>query len=64
VTAAKARALLQGRFYATTADVTAVAVPVLRHRLTTTFNAEAAGVTTEDLIQRLLTHCRPQVSLE
>ena len=33
VTAAKARALLHGRFHATTADVTAVALPVLRHRV-------------------------------
>ncbi len=54
VTAAKARAILHGRSHATTADVTAVAPPVLRHRIATTFNAEAAGVTTDDIVRRLL----------
>jgi MoxR-like ATPase len=44
ITAAKARAILQGRFHATTADVQHCALPVLRHRILTTFNAEAAGV--------------------
>ncbi len=45
ISAAKAHTVLQGRFHATTADVAAVAKPVLRHRVTTTFNAEAAGIT-------------------
>ena len=42
---AKARAALYGRNYATTEDVAAVALPVLRHRILTNFNAEADGVT-------------------
>ena len=54
ITAAKARAILHGRFHATTADVSAVALPVLRHRVMTTFNAEAAGVTSDDIVGMLL----------
>ena len=52
--AAKARAILHGRFHATTEDVQAVALPVLRHRLIPTFNAEAAGVSNDKIIRRLL----------
>ena len=54
VLAAKARALLQGRQYVGVEDVKAVALPVLRHRIVTNFNAEAEGVTTDVLVQRLL----------
>jgi MoxR-like ATPase len=50
----KARAILHGRLHVTTEDVRAVAYPVLRHRLITTFNADAEGVTTDDVITRLL----------
>jgi len=51
---AKARALMQGRFYATCDDVEQLALPVLRHRLITNFNAETEGVTTDDIVERLL----------
>jgi MoxR-like ATPase len=51
---AKARAILNGRYYATTEDVTAVALPVLRHRVLTNFNAESEGVTSDSIIARLL----------
>jgi MoxR-like ATPase len=51
---AKARALMQGRFYATCDDIDELALPVLRHRLITNFNAETEGVTTDDIIRRLL----------
>ncbi len=51
---AKARALMQGRYYATCEDVEFLAAPVLRHRLNTNFNAEADGVTSEVIIERLL----------
>ena len=44
----KARALLHGRLHVTTEDIRAVAFPVLRHRLVTTFNADAEGITTDD----------------
>ena len=52
--AAKARAVLRGRYHATTEDVAAIALPVLRHRIIPTFSAEAAGQTTDDLVHRLL----------
>jgi MoxR-like ATPase len=51
---AKARALLRGHFHVDFADVRAVAVPVLRHRLVLNFHAHAEGVDTDALIQRLL----------
>ena len=52
--AAKARAILEGRFHATTEDVAAMALPVLRHRIIPTFNAEAAGHRPDDIVRRLL----------
>ncbi len=52
---AKARAVLEGRTYATTDDVRAVARPVLRHRVITNFGAESSGITSDDVINRLLT---------
>ncbi len=51
---AKARAILEGRYAASIDDVKSVAVPVLRHRIVTSFNAEAEGVTALELVQRLL----------
>jgi MoxR-like ATPase len=35
-------------------DVTAIAAPVLRHRIITNFNAEAQGVTSDVVVERLL----------
>ena len=52
----KARALLNGRLHVTTEDIMAVAYPVLRHRLVTTFHADAEGVTTDDVIKKLINH--------
>jgi MoxR-like ATPase len=54
ILAGKARAILQGRVHVTTQDITAVAHPVLRHRILTTFSAEAAGVNSDKVIDRLL----------
>jgi MoxR-like ATPase len=54
IVAAKARAALAGRFHATTEDVRAVALPVLRHRLVTTFHADAEGITPDAIIGKLL----------
>ncbi len=51
---AKARAALYGRAYATTEDVAAVAKPVLRHRVLTNFNAEAEGMSSDRIVDRLL----------
>ncbi len=60
ISAAKAHAVLRGRIHATTGDVTAVALPVLRHRVLTTFNAEAAGITSDEVIQNLLKELKPR----
>jgi len=62
VLGAKARALLSGRFYVSAEDVRAVAKPVLRHRLITSFGAEAEGITTDMVIDRLLEEIKPNTS--
>jgi MoxR-like ATPase len=51
---AKAHAVLQGRSYVTVQDVRAIAHPVLRHRIVTNFTAEAEGVTTDRIVDKLL----------
>jgi len=51
---AKARAVLEGRTYTTTDDVRAVVRPVLRHRVITNFGAESSGISSDDVINRLL----------
>ena len=56
---AKARAIMSGRTTPGVEDVRAVALPVLRHRLVTNFHAEADGVTTDDLVGRLLDAVAP-----
>ncbi|WP_233585694.1 MoxR family ATPase, partial [Corallococcus sp. CA054B] len=55
VLAAKARAILNGRFVATVEDVRALARPVLRHRVLPNFTAESDGITSVKLIDQLLT---------
>lgn len=52
--AAKANAFLQGRSYATPHDVKNLALDVLRHRVSVTYEAEAQGKTSEDVIERIL----------
>jgi MoxR-like ATPase len=54
VLGAKARAVLQGRYYVSQDDIRAVALPVLRHRIKTNFAADAEGVSTDDIIRRLI----------
>jgi len=54
VLASKARAIMMGRHHVTRDDAELLAYPVLRHRIVPTFNAEAEGVTVDDLIARLL----------
>ena len=51
---AKSRAILQGRFTPDIEDVKAVAGPVLRHRLVTSFNAEAEGVSAIQIAEKLV----------
>jgi len=50
----KARAVLNGRYYVSCEDIQEVAYPVLRHRVITNFNAEAEGITTDDIITKLI----------
>lgn len=52
--AAKARALLNRRCHVTTEDLIAVAKPVLRHRVILSFNAEAAGVDADSVLQKII----------
>lgn len=51
---AKTKSILDGRFTPAIEDVKNVAKPVLRHRIVTSFNAEADGVGTEEIIEKLL----------
>ena len=64
ITAAKAWAILHGRHHCTMKDVAAIAMPVLRHRVITTFAAEAAGVTSDDLVNMMLKELKPTLDLE
>jgi MoxR-like ATPase len=50
----KALAAMDGRFSVAIADVRKIAVPVLRHRISTNFQAQAEGMTSEDVVLRLL----------
>ena len=54
VLAAKARALITGSTHVTPDIIRSVALPVLRHRIIANFNAEADGVTTDDVVNSLL----------
>ncbi|HRL76518.1 MAG TPA: MoxR family ATPase [Candidatus Accumulibacter phosphatis] len=54
VRAARARALIGGRGFATPDDVKAVALPALRHRVTPTAEAEIEGLTADELLHSLL----------
>jgi MoxR-like ATPase len=54
--AAKAEAFLDGRGYVVPQDVKNLAMDVLRHRVATTYEAEAEEKTSEDVIQAVLDH--------
>ncbi len=56
--AGKAIAAMDGRFSVAVADIKRIAVPVLRHRLSANFQAQAEGMTTDAIIQRLLKEIR------
>jgi MoxR-like ATPase len=51
---AKARALLHGRSHVQCEDIQALALPVLRHRVTTNFTAASEGISTDAVIKRLV----------
>jgi MoxR-like ATPase len=52
--AGKVRALIEGRFNVSFDDIEAVATPALRHRLILNFEAEAEGITTDQVIGQIL----------
>src|SRR5471030_2374328 len=54
VLGAKARALTNGRYHVSYDDIRAMAHPVLRHRLLTNFRAESEGITTDQMVDELL----------
>ena len=54
VLGAKAKAILEGRPAPEVDDIKSMARPVLRHRLITNFNAEAEGLSTDDILTKLL----------
>jgi MoxR-like ATPase len=51
--ASRAHAFLRGRGYVTPEDVKAIGLDVLRHRVITTYEAEAESVTSEDVVKRI-----------
>jgi MoxR-like ATPase len=57
---AKARALLEGRLVVDFADISAVALPVLRHRVLVNFQAEADGIDADEIVRQLLAHIRAE----
>ena len=59
----KALAAMDGRFSVAVDDIRRIAVPVLRHRISANFQAQAEGMTTEDIIQRLIKEIpEPEIS--
>ena len=59
ITGAKALAAMDGRFSIAPADIMRIAKPVLRHRIATNFQAQAEGMNTDAVIDRLLNDIRP-----
>lgn len=53
---ARAHALIQGRDFVTPDDVRQIALPVLRHRIITSFEAQASGLSEDQLLNRLISH--------
>ena len=51
---AKALALIQGRYNVSVEDIRALAYPVFRHRILMNFHAESEGITSEDVVRRLI----------
>ena len=52
--AARAMAFLNGRHFVTPQDVKTVAMDVLRHRVSVTYEAEAENVTSENVVEKIL----------
>ena len=56
ILASKAVALLEGRGHVAFADIHQVSKPVLRHRMIRSFEGEADGITTDDVVDALVEH--------
>ncbi|MGC8886773.1 MAG: AAA family ATPase [Verrucomicrobiia bacterium] len=54
IMAAKARAMLNGQSYVSCDDVAAVAPPILRHRIIPNFSAQSEGVSSDDIVRKIL----------
>src|SRR3989442_5882263 len=54
VLAAKARALMKGRYHVTYEDIRALYIPVLRHRILLNFHAESDRLKQDDILQKVL----------
>lgn len=52
----RCHAFLQGRAYVVPQDIKTLAADILRHRLILTYEAEAEGITTDDVIKKILDH--------
>jgi MoxR-like ATPase len=50
----KARALLEGRYNVSVEDIQRLAAPIMRHRLLMNFHAESDGVTSDEIVRRLI----------
>ncbi len=59
VLAAKARALAHGRYHVAYEDITALAIPVLRHRVLLNFHAESDRIDSDEILRRLLSAMPP-----
>ena len=55
--AARARALLEGRFHVAAEDINRMALPALRHRVMLSFEGEAEGVSTDSIMQSVISKC-------
>ena len=54
ITGGRAMAAMDGRPSVSLDDIRKVAIPVLRHRISTNFQAQAEGLSTDDIIRRLI----------
>lgn len=59
IMAAKAHALMHGQVYVSTENIAAVAKSILRHRMACNFTAQSEGVTTDDVVAKLLETVQP-----
>ncbi|HSG15124.1 MAG TPA: MoxR family ATPase [Anaerolineae bacterium] len=56
ITAARAHAFLKGRGFVTPEDIKQIAPDILRHRIITTYEAEAENISSDHIVQRILDH--------